>query len=159
MGTCRKIGVSERGLLDALHQAVNAHCAATGDTHAVIAEELGVAPSTLSAELNGTMNIRLDHIIKLLNITCGHPFGVRLARLCNAHWIPNAEPVQSAQLASVLKETGEVVSAYGAAAQDGEIDTAERLRIVQQADEAIEALEAFKLSLKPSNVQPMKGAM
>lgn len=156
----RRIGVQERALLDALRKDIDKHCAESHDTHEMIAQELGITGGSLSQKLQGTANFRLDEIVRIMHLVDGHQFGVHLARFRNAKWIPGAVPVESAELAQVLKETGDVVSEYGAAMSDGEISDRERENITRQIVEAEEALAAFKLSIqKPSITQLHRAAI
>lgn len=53
-------------------------------------------------------------------------------------------PVLSAQLARVLKETGDVVAGAGQALEDQKISLRERTGLIRQVDEALAALVQFR---------------
>lgn len=97
--------------------------------------------------------LSLLHVAEL-EACSGAPLVARaLADLAGFDLVPrdaeHAQPSPFAMLASVTRETGEASSALAEALADGRIDDLERARIIREAMQAIESLQALVAAMKP----------
>lgn len=163
MESVRKRSSAWRRISAAMHDAVTAHCRATGDTEQTLADDCGVPLGTFSNYLCGHLATPMDLAVRLTNLTGRDEVARAFGSLTNNLIIPMPEPGEHPEIAQVLQETGDVLRVYGEAIQDGMITEGEAVRLVREIEEAQAALEAMKQRVKASEVRKpqlrLKGVM
>lgn len=167
MGKIRKVGKVEQVCLQALHQMIREHCKETSDTQAVIAEEIGDSPATLSQKLNcndGHVadDLKFRDVLKIRAVIGRYEFDQVFATTNHGIFtvMPKGDPNYEA-LGKLFKEIGEVGMEFTTAYADGAITEKEKAAILKQIREAKQALVDLEVAIDQmsGNVQPMKGAM
>ena len=147
----RKIGVSERRLLDALKRAIAKHCAATGDTEQDIADEIGISKPYLNGMLNGTASFRLDVLLKTLTLTDLDYFGIELARIRRAVWQQRKKGEDiNTTVGDMLREFGDVIRLVPGS---GPVTPETKAEIITQIDEAAEQLACLRAQYETTEGQ------
>jgi len=145
-----------RRTAEAAHDLVTAHCRDTGDTQQILADELGVSMTLLNNWINGHHPLPMDVAVRLSTLT-GRDDLIRVfASLTNHIAIPMPQPGEWPNTADVLKETGDVLRAYGESVADGVITAAESERIINEIEEAQGALESMKERVKAAPARAPK---
>lgn len=102
-----------RDVAAAFSDMVHSHCAATGDTQADLAEELGITPGNFSSMLHSNVRIQADQFHRLALIT-GQPSGYdRLTRGIGFITVRRLEGIGNVEhaLVSAVKEHAEAIAA------------------------------------------------
>ncbi|MCC6695009.1 MAG: hypothetical protein IT365_05195 [Candidatus Hydrogenedentes bacterium] len=163
MESIRRRSAGWRRTADAFHDVVTNHCRRTHDTQQTFADETGVPLGTLSNMMCGHSPVPADIIVTVTNLTGENAILRAMGSLTGNLVLPMPRPGEHPEVDEVLRETGDVLRAYGEAIQDGTITEAEAARIVREIEEAQAALEAMKQRVVAAEVRKpqlrLKGVM
>jgi len=156
MNSHRQNGLVLKRLAAALKRTLDEHCDATTDTYADIAAECGISASYLSNMATGATHLPMDIGATVMRVTGRRYIGIEFARTMGDMWIGSpCSNVEYAEVATVLKEVGDVVAAVGEAKADGRVAPVELPNLLQQIAEAQEALGNLAASLKAEASAPI----